>query len=247
MTRAQITFVAFLLLAFTVLGRWTFAESKARDARIRAVTADKAAAVYLHLYEARGDSIALLASDLAIADSVYRAERDSWQLDRARYVEQAVNEQADHAALADRIRAQVSDVVAVQVDSMEAAGVAAVGAERSARVNAEAEVVRVVELYEPHLVTNVNQNARRAQARMHHGSLVEIVERVDQLRKNAGRTRGEPRPFASQVLEQGRRCLDGLHGEVGRVLQVEPLEDPDDVRMVQLRQNLVLSVKTARC
>ena len=148
MTRAQITFVAFLLLAFTVLGRWTFAESKARDARIRAVTADKAAAVYLHLYEARGDSIALLASDLAIADSVYRADRDSWQLDRERYVEQAVNEQADHAALADRIRAQVSDVVAVQVDSMEAAGVAAVGAERSARVNAEAEVVRVVEIYD---------------------------------------------------------------------------------------------------
>ena len=148
MTRAQITFVAFLLLAFTVLGRWTFAESKARDARIRAVTADKAAAVYLHLYEARGDSIALLASDLAIADSVYRADRDSWQLDRERYVEQAVNEQADHAALADRIRAQVSDVVAVQVDSMEAAGVAAVGAERSALVNAEAEVVRVVEIYD---------------------------------------------------------------------------------------------------
>ena len=148
MTRAQITFVAFLLLAFMVLGRWTFAESKARDARIRAVTADKAAAVYLHLYEARGDSIALLASDLAIADSVYRADRDSWQLDRERYVEQAVNEQADHAALADRIRAQVSDVVAVQVDSMEAAGVAAVGAERSARVNAEAEVVRVVEIYD---------------------------------------------------------------------------------------------------
>jgi hypothetical protein len=148
MTRAQITFVAFLLLAFTVLGRWTFAESKARDARIRAVTADKAAAVYLHLYEARGDSIALLASDLAIADSVYRADRDSWQLDRERYVEQAVNEQADHAALADRIRAQVSDVVAVQVDSMEAAGVAAVSAERSARVNAEAEVVRVVEIYD---------------------------------------------------------------------------------------------------
>jgi hypothetical protein len=148
MTRGQITFVAFLLLAFTVLGRWTFAESKARDARIRAVTADKAAAVYLHLYEARGDSIALLASDLAIADSVYRADRDSWQLDRERYVEQAVNEQADHAALADRIRAQVSDVVAVQVDSMEAAGVAAVGAERSARVNAEAEVVRVVEIYD---------------------------------------------------------------------------------------------------
>ena len=148
MTRAQITFVAFLLLAFTVLGRWTFAESKARDARIRAVTADKAAAVYLHLYEARGDSIALLASDLAIADSVYRADRDSWQLDRARYVAQAVTEQANHAALADRIRAQVSDVVAVQVDSMEAAGVAAVGAERSARVNAEAEVVRVVEIYD---------------------------------------------------------------------------------------------------
>jgi len=148
MTRGQITFVAFLLLAFTVLGRWTFSEAKARDARIRAVTADKAAAVYLHLYEARGDSIALLASDLATTDSVYRAERDSWQLDRARYVEQAVNEQADHAALADRIRAQVSDVVAVQVDSMEAAGVAAVSAERSARINAEAEVVRVVELYD---------------------------------------------------------------------------------------------------
>ena len=166
MTRAQITFVAFLLLAFTVLGRWTFAESKARDARIRAVTADKAAAVYLHLYEARGDSIALLASDLAIADSVYRAERDSWQLDRARYVEQAVNEQADHAALADRIRAQVSDVVAVQVDSMEAAGVAAVGAERSARVNAEAEVVRVVEIYDAAAALVAQQTVQISLARM---------------------------------------------------------------------------------
>ena len=166
MTRAQITFVAFLLLAFTVLGRWTFAESKARDARIRAVTADKAAAVCLHLYEARGDSIALLASDLAIADSVYRAERDSWQLDRARYVEQAVNEQADHAALADRIRAQVSDVVAVQVDSMEAAGVAAVGAERSARVNAEAEVVRVVEIYDAAAALVAQQTVQISLARM---------------------------------------------------------------------------------
>ena len=166
MTRAQITFVAFLLLAFTVLGRWTFAESKARDARIRAVTADKAAAVYLHLYEARGDSIALLASDLAIADSVYRADRDSWQLDRERYVEQAVNEQADHAALADRIRAQVSDVVAVQVDSMEAAGVAAVGAERSARVNAEAEVVRVVEIYDAAAALVAQQTVQISLARM---------------------------------------------------------------------------------
>jgi hypothetical protein len=166
MTRGQITFVAFLLLAFTVLGRWTFAESKARDARIRAVTADKAAAVYLHLYEARGDSIALLASDLAIADSVYRADRDSWQLDRARYVEQAVTEQANHAALADRIRAQVSDVVAVQVDSMEAAGVAAVSAERSARVNAEAEVVRVVEIYDAAAALVAQQTVQISLARM---------------------------------------------------------------------------------
>lgn len=166
MTRGQITFVAFLLLAVTVLGRWTFLESTARDARIRAVTADKAADVYLHLYEARGDSMALLASELAIADSVYRAERDSWRLDRARYVEQAVNEQNAHAALADRIRAQVSDVVGVQVDSMEAAGVAAVGAERSARVNAEAEVVRVVELYDAAAALVAQQTVQISLARM---------------------------------------------------------------------------------
>lgn len=146
MTRAQIVFIAVMLLAFTVLGRWTFSEAKAVRAVAESARLDTVAMVLkASLDSAATANAPLLAENarlaLLVADSAaQRLERDSLQRVARRHEARAND-------LAGRVREEIPPGLLARFDSTITEKDSAIDAHRTRGDSAEAQLAVVLPAY----------------------------------------------------------------------------------------------------